>query len=199
MEPNKHKKFFVEVGSSDFDTCLPLVANGWTGLIIEPVKPLLDNLPETPGITYDCCALAPETGKADVRYYDPKFTEGNINNNFWARGVGNINPNFNHFKLNPQWVKEERVDTVNSYTLQDLFKKHNIEKVDFLKLDCEGMDYPILKNYDWSVKPAVMTVEQAHEDSGLGLGYGSGAIRGLLEKAGYLVVDKDGDNITAIW
>src|SRR5262249_16939054 len=31
--------------------------------------------------------------------------------------------------------------------------------VDFLNIDCEGMDYEILKTHDWAHKPAVIATE----------------------------------------
>ena len=30
-------KMFVEIGSADFDTCLPLAEAGWKGICVEPV------------------------------------------------------------------------------------------------------------------------------------------------------------------
>ena len=37
-------KFFVEIGTSDFDTFEHLAEEGWKGIFVEPVKKLLDNL-----------------------------------------------------------------------------------------------------------------------------------------------------------
>ena len=37
-------KFFIEIGTSDFDTYEGLAKQGWKGIFVEPVKPLLDNL-----------------------------------------------------------------------------------------------------------------------------------------------------------
>jgi FkbM family methyltransferase len=195
----KENKFFVEIGTCDFDTCLPLTKNGWKGLMVEPVLGLLNNLPKTEGVIYDNCAVSDKTGETEVRYYDLEFTKDAKALQHWARGVGNIHPTANHFKLNRQWQKWERVDKVPCYTLDDLLTKHQVEKIDFLKLDCEGMDYAILKAFSFKIKPSVITAEIQHEDSGLGTGVKAGSIRGLLEKEGYLVVDKDGDNLTAIW
>ena len=37
-----NEKFFIEIGTSDFDTCEDLVKEGWKGIFVEPVKDLLD-------------------------------------------------------------------------------------------------------------------------------------------------------------
>ena len=37
-------KFFIEIGTSDFDTLIPLAKGGWKGIFVEPVEYLLDNL-----------------------------------------------------------------------------------------------------------------------------------------------------------
>ena len=37
-------KFFIEIGSADFDTLIPLAEKGWSGVFIEPVETLAQNL-----------------------------------------------------------------------------------------------------------------------------------------------------------
>ena len=42
--------------------------------------------------------------------------------------------------------KSSKSVTVNSISLQQIFDNNNIEYCDFLKLDCEGSEYEIIKN-----------------------------------------------------
>ena len=36
-------KYFIEIGTADFDTFEHLAEDGWKGIFVEPVKELLDN------------------------------------------------------------------------------------------------------------------------------------------------------------
>lgn len=42
--------------------------------------------------------------------------------------------------------REKTFEIVNAITLEDIFKKFSIKKIDFLKIDCEGAEYEILFN-----------------------------------------------------
>ena len=42
--------------------------------------------------------------------------------------------------------KSSKSVTVNSISLQQIFDNNNIDYCDFLKLDCEGSEYEIIKN-----------------------------------------------------
>ncbi len=35
---------------------------------------------------------------------------------------------------------------INTITLQNIFEKYKIEKIDFLKMDCEGAEFEIVMN-----------------------------------------------------
>ena len=186
-------KFFIEIGSCDFRTLAPLGEQGWQGILIEPVAELLDNIPRVEGLIYENCAITDYTGTTKIRYYDTDESKGE-----WVRGVGNINPDNNHFISNPQWKKWERTAKVPCYTLDDLIDKHKVKKIDLLKVDTEGHDYVILNNYSWKVKPFIVNCETIHEEM-----YGeSGAIKKLLQEKGYFILDERteqaGDNLTAV-
>ena len=88
-------KFFIEIGSADFDTLIPLAKNGWYGIIVEPVPEFIASLEKHPNIVYENGAISTEDGEATLRYYDPNWAKG------WRRGVGSISP-VNNFNKNPQ-------------------------------------------------------------------------------------------------
>ena len=56
-------------------------------------------------------------------------------------------------------IKTIKVETL---TLNDLIKKHNVKRIDFMKIDVEGMEYDIISNYDWKIKPSFMKIEHQH-------------------------------------
>ena len=53
-------KFFIEIGTSDFDTYEDLARQGWKGIFVEPVKALLDNLERFEGCIYENTAITHE-------------------------------------------------------------------------------------------------------------------------------------------
>jgi len=64
------------------------------------------------------------------------------------KGIHSKDEKFQYGKL---WNKFDYGDGI---TFKSFLKKYNIEKIDFLKLDCEGAEYDILndENFNWIVK-----------------------------------------------
>jgi len=151
-------KFFIEIGSSDFDTLLPLAENGWSGVIVEPVKELLDNLDVHDNVIYESCAISDVDGISTIKFCDPLRIPDTQS---WMRGLGNIT-GWNHF-WKDSWasgIMMERDVTV--MRLDTLITKHNISKIDYMKIDIEGSEWIILKDYSWSIKPTMLKVETEH-------------------------------------
>jgi len=148
-------KFFIEIGSSDFDTLLPLSENGWKGIIVEPVADLLYNLKKNDNVIFENCAISNFNGETAIKYYDPEWAEE------WTRGVGSIS-DINHFNVNPQWKKYEVEKTVPCMTLSSLLEKHGVEKIDFFKIDVEGIEWLIIDHYNWKIIPKILKIEHRH-------------------------------------
>ena len=150
------QKYFIEIGTSDFDTYEHLAQQGWKGIFVEPVKPLLDNLERFEGCIYENNAITDVPVHTKVKYYDPEWAEG------WTRGVGSLDMKMNTFNANPEWKEHERVQYLHTITLDDLIKKHNVKSIDKLKIDTEGTEYQILDTYSWVIKPKELKVEYEH-------------------------------------
>ena len=103
-------KFFIEIGTSDFETLLPLAKNGWKGIFVEPVKELLDNIPEIEGCFYENCAVWDTNDTFPFKFYDPEWAKG------WQRGVGSLSQ-MNNFNSNPHLKEKELTRTVKVRTL----------------------------------------------------------------------------------
>ena len=148
-------KFFIEIGTADFNTCEDLALKGWKGIFVEPVKPLLDNIMRYDGCIYENCAILPWNGHTPFKYYNPDVTEG------WRRGVGNARRSANHFNI-PKYAKDIVEIDVKCMKLDTLIEKHDVKEIDFLKIDIEGWEYRILDNYSWIFKPKELKIEYEH-------------------------------------
>lgn len=186
-------KFFIEIGTADFDTLLPLAKKGWKGIFVEPVKYLLDNLERIDGCEYENVAISNYNGKTTINY-DPNPKEE------WQRGIGYITKredNYIPFRYEPAkpschfWThKFENItkNDVQCMTLDALIDKYDVKHIDFLKIDIEGMEYVILDTYSWKVKPKLIKVEVAHWRKRI-----LGHIQSKLATLGYLVYKEKSD------
>jgi len=47
-------------------------------------------------------------------------------------------------------------------TLDQLIEKHNVKRIDKLKIDTEGTEFEILDTYSWVIKPKMIKIEYEH-------------------------------------
>jgi FkbM family methyltransferase len=175
-------KLFVEVGSCDFDTCLPLAKNGWAGIMVEPVKELADNMKEQskdyPNVVVENLVVSDYNGEID-------FHVATGDEETWTRGISSVASD-NHkgmrmFEIsdgaNKKFLKDTR--KLPCLTLDALLEKHDIKQIDFLKIDTEGHETNIIEAYSWKVKPTMIKLEHSHiDDVNMKL---------ILEGQGYIV------------
>jgi len=176
-------KFFIEIGSSDFDTLIPLAKQGWHGIIVEPIKYYLDRIERVPGVIYENAAITPQEGTFQIKRWDPEFI--NSQGQFWMHGSGNLNLKYNVFEANKKLKDHEIVEDVKGITLDQLLDKHKVSQIDYLKIDTEGYDSLILESYDFRIKPTVIRAEHVH--------CGADRITEILESQGYLVYKEPND------
>ena len=129
----------------------------------------------------------------DFIYYDSSLSE-KINDN-WVRGVGSVTLHMNHMLNNPQWKEYERVVIVEGLTLDSLLEKHKVTSIDFLKIDVEGNEYPILENYSWNVKPSMIKIEtKLWENREISFGISIfEPIWNMLIENGYIIWNEEND------
>ncbi|MFC1839023.1 FkbM family methyltransferase [Thermodesulfobacteriota bacterium] len=155
---NKKNGIFVDVGGNEPRSKysqswhLESILN-WTGLIVEP-NPSLANkaMEERPGsIVCECASTSPEkTGETE--FYIP-LLDG-------AEKTGHASLEINVDEHN---YKEHKVIKVKTTTLSALLEKHNIEKIDFLSIDVEGMEMDVLLGLDFNkYKPSLILMEDKH-------------------------------------
>ena len=147
--------FFIEIGTSDFDTLEPLAQLGWKGIFVEPIGELLNNIERYDGCFYEESAILDYNGKTDIQYYDLDWAKD------WQRGVGNTS-DINNFNCNPHFKEHVRTARVNVLTLDMLIDKYKVKRIDYLKIDIEGLEYKILENYSWRILPKKIKCEHIH-------------------------------------
>ena len=170
-------KFFVEIGTSDFETFEYLAEDGWEGIFVEPVKELLDNLKRYDNCIYENCAILDKIGTSTIKYYDPEWAKG------WRRGVGSLS-NINNFNENPEVSEYELEKDVKVVTLDYLIEKHNVKKIDYLKIDIEGLEHRIIDDYSWKIKPDIIKIEHRHWKAH---GISTKRYVQMLERMGYTI------------
>lgn len=146
------KGFYVDAGASYpvVDSVTKLFYDkGWRGINIEPIKNLHQQLQEArPGDINLQCGAGKEASEAVLREY--KAASG-------------------HSTFDPEQKKQkgtalEYVDyKVPIRPLKEIFEKHKVSHIHFLKIDVEGFEYDVVAGNDWKkYRPEVVCVEANH-------------------------------------
>ncbi len=174
-------KVFLEVGTSNFDTLIPLIENGWQGYCVEPIAEYVHDLSKLKqNVVLSNCAISSYDGM--LQMYQCKAGKER-----WERGISHAVEQQGGKMLESESFKhlvKDRIE-VPCYTLQSYITRIGITSIDFLKVDVEGHENDIFDVYDWCVKPTLMKVEHAHIDDV--------KLRKTFEKQGYIVYTENND------
>ena len=180
-------KTFLEIGTCDFDTLLPLCANGWKGYFVEPVKKYASYvLNECNKNSYDaivsCCAISSYDGELEMY-----ITNGNDGEDGWSKGISHAVKQEGEklFGYDANQFLLDRIEKVPCYSLDTFLSKYMIHDLDYLKIDVEGHEIDIIEPYSWRVKPTLIKMEHCHIDES--------KMRSILEKQGYIVYVEQND------
>lgn len=178
-------KTFIEIGACDFDTNLPLIESGnWNGVMIEASPLIFNSLREHIQFTRNRHHVFAKNVAVSDRNGEIDFAVTKDNHD-WSRGIGTV-VDRNHTgtclynlgdNANLLYDSVVKVPCITLDTLVDDFSF--LGHIDFLKLDTEGHEFTILKNYSWKVKPTFIKLEHIHIDDV--------SMRELLEVQGYTV------------
>lgn len=160
-------KIFVEIGTSDFDTNLEFIESGnWKGIMVEPSTPFYNNIKNKASnskyhynIIVENSAISDTNGFVDFAI--SKDVEG------WQRGISTIISETHEgvclYNLGDNKKSSyDRIVKVPCITLDCLLDKYNINDIDYLKVDTEGHELNIFKNYSWRIKPTFLKIEKKH-------------------------------------
>lgn len=151
-------KYFIEIGSCDFNTLNNFANHGWEGCIIDPMSEYLNKLEKKKGVHYVNAGMDHDDGERKI-YFAPKSVVDHDRDfagmsTFYTadeRGYGS------------KHLTESKV--VKTMSFKTLIEKYNIKKIDFLKIDTEGYDFEILKMFPWELtklNPALIKVEHKY-------------------------------------
>lgn len=146
VEDNKLNLDFLEIGTSDYDTCIEKCSDNDFGISVEPLKFYLDRLPNKKNVIKVNNAISKnnESGSIDL-YYIPSNVIKINKLQHWFKGcnsIGEYHPLHIKYKVT-HLVKKE---TVSLISISELLTKYNVKKIKFLKVDTEGLDCHILRN-----------------------------------------------------
>ncbi len=141
---------FIEIGTSDFDTCIQKAAvTGERGMSVEPLQEYLDRLPDVPSVTKVNVAISDAPGTETIYYLSPEDIT-NYKMPYLTRGcqmLGRIHPvQEEHLALRGyDPAKVIRTKDIPVWTYEQLAEKYEVnEPPGFLKIDTEGNDWRIL-------------------------------------------------------
>ena len=167
--------FMIDVGAHHGGSLKPFIQRGWRVLAFEPDptnrKKLLQQINQingTPLVDVDPRAVSDRSGDT-VAFYASKESSGISS-------------------LQPFTDGHEPVCNVTTTTLTEVCEQHGISHVDFLKIDAEGYDLPILKGVPWErMRPDVIECEFEDRKT-IPLGYDFHQLAQFLVDKGYTVL-----------
>ena len=138
---------FLEIGTSNFDTCIQKCSDEQFGISVEPLQFYLDDLPNKLNVKKIHAAITHNkpSNMMNIFYIPPNIVdEQNLPQ--WFKGcnkIGNYHPL--HIKHNVQkYVKVEEVVLLN---VDELLIQQNVRAIKYLKIDTEGHDCIILDGF----------------------------------------------------
>lgn len=133
-------KYFIEIGSNNYDTLYNLREQGWKGVMVEPVKEVFDSLPRHENLRLLNVAIAETSGEKD--FYVVNSTTA------WSSLIAG------HHKRVDSNSEAETV-RVMAISFDQLMEISEFPYVDFLKIDTEGYDATIIKSIDFNKHPII--------------------------------------------
>ena len=137
-------KQFIEIGSSHFNTLRYLCDKGWKGIMVDPIKIALDKIPNHIALTKVNLGIQPKSGNYDfVKFKDEHY----FNHKLDYQGSATFRDDMYFYDMNHPHKEKISIPCI---TFDDLCSQNKINKIDYLKLDTEGMDLDILKTINFN-------------------------------------------------
>ncbi|RWZ78350.1 MAG: FkbM family methyltransferase [Candidatus Microsaccharimonas sossegonensis] len=176
---DNEKGFYVDVGANSpvVDSVTKLFYDkGWSGINIEPIRNhfiQLKNLrPRDINLNI---GISNKAGVLNLREYE-------------GSGLSTFSNTLkDQYETSPDYFTEDYKDyEVKVVSLADVFSKHKVKHISFMKIDVEGYEYNVIEGNDWSrYRPEVICIEANHIEQDWHL---------LLKNHNYKKVFKDGLN-----
>ena len=155
--------YFVQIGANDGIRSDPIQAlvkrHGLRGLLVEPVddyfNALVDNYSECERLSFDNCAVSVEDGTLTMYRASQEAPGGD-----WVHGIASTSYAHVQQSVAPELIKKLEVPALS---IQSLFRKHGVERVNLLQVDTEGFDYQIVRMVlDAGWRPEIINYESVN-------------------------------------
>lgn len=153
--PYKKKGFYVDIGCYHpikFSQTFKLYKFGWTGINIDISKESIDlfNLFRSKDKNLNI-GISHKSGLEEAYFNKNISTTNSIGQNY-----------SNEINKKNFFIRKIKTKTINQ-----IFEENNIFEVDFLKIDCEGMDLSIIKTFNFEkYKVNFLSIEFIYGDVG---------------------------------
>jgi FkbM family methyltransferase len=151
-------KTFVEIGSSGFDTLRHLCDQGWKGIMVDPIEIALDQVPEHDNLIKVYGAIDKDFSIRTLTKIKDKYWNDNDFDRDYL-GMASLSPESAVHDLIPEILENVEVACT---TFEFLMNQLNINTIDYLKIDAEGLDYDILSSIDFN-KFDIKVIRAEHE------------------------------------
>lgn len=154
---NKKEGFYLDIGSHHpkrFSNTYLLYKKGWKGINIDANKWAIILFKCLRPRDQNLCAII-STSNESVIFYE--FNESALNGILSSQRVS---------MLKEMGFKFKRKKTMKPITIQNVINQYHLseQRIDFLKIDVEGLDYEIIKSIPFSeLKIELLMIEKASE------------------------------------
>ena len=191
--------FVLKIGANDGITNDPLATlllndSRYRGLLVEPIPMYAAMLKENYGkcgrFAIEQAAVAASSGTANMYYVDENALNGlETGNSDWLRSIASLDRIHVLKHLSPEMHSAVKQASVECLTVDELLSRNNVQKIDLLHIDCEGFDYVILQQFDFTtLRPRVVLFEQKHLTA-----HDRQAAKIMMKLAGYKVEEMETD------
>jgi len=148
----KKDGFFVEIGCIDgirFSNTFYFEGRGWDGLCVEAHTDYIDMIKKNRPMSIVEHAAVGEKDIKEIKFFaNSRGTFSSVDESKGKSWDGN------------QWFTGFEVQKIPMLTLNTIFKKHQVKKIDFISLDIEGYEVEALMGLDFNVyRPIVFLIE----------------------------------------
>lgn len=133
---------FIEIGTSNFATCIQSCDDNAIGISIEPISYYMNSLPDKPKVTKIQCAISLDDSEGEIDiYYIPEQTIFQHGLPTYLKGCNTVNA---PHPLSAEWSQHVIKETVPKISIATVLIQHNVRCIQYLKIDTEGADCYIL-------------------------------------------------------
>lgn len=139
ISPFKKKGFYIDIGCYHplkYSQTYKLYKLGWSGINLDISKESID--------------LFKSFRSKDKNLNIGISNKAGFENFYFTKKISTTNSLNNKYLKESINFKKKFLRKIQTQTIDQLFEENNISEVDFLKIDCEGMDLSIIKTLDFS-------------------------------------------------